>query len=120
MKLKYLLPVVAGFAVLGAATAQATAPSFTAVVDNTGTLARGYHAVGAMRTALGRYQVTFSRDVSACSYTASVGLPGNSGSELFGTVSVAPRAGKPKAIFVQTFEIGGAPADRGFHVIVAC
>ena len=120
MKLKFLLPVVAGFAVLGADGAQAVGPSFTAVVDNAGTLARGYRAVSATRTALGRYQVTFERNVSACSYTASVGLPGSSGTELFGTVSVAPKSGKPKAVFVETFDTSGAPADRGFHLIVAC
>lgn len=122
MKATYLLSVAAAFAAIGVtgAIAAGSLPSFTAVVDSAGTLARGYRAVSATRTGVGSYQVAFEKNVSACNYTATVGLPGSSGSELFGTVSVSPRAGKPKALFVQTFEIGGDPADRGFHLIVAC
>ncbi len=121
MKFKHLLPALFGFAALGAAAAAAsTAPSFTAVVDSSGTLARGYRALHATRLGTGRYSVGFGRDVSACSYTASIGLPGTAGSETPSMVSVAPRTGKPKSLFVQTFTPDGTRQDHGFHVIVVC
>lgn len=121
MRLKHLVPVIFCFAALGAAAAAAsTAPSFTAVVDSSGTLARGYRALHATRLGTGRYSVGFGRDVSACSYTASIGLPGTSGSETPGMISVAPRTDKPKSLLVQTFTTHGSREDHGFHVIVAC
>lgn len=121
MKLRYLLPVVAGFAALGATAAlAANGPSFFAVVDADGTLNRGLHALHAKHLTNGHYEVGFTRDVSACSYTASVGLSGDAGSSSPGIVSVAARSGKPKAIFVETFTPDGTRIDRGFHVIVAC
>lgn len=42
-----------------------------AVVNANGTLARGSGATGATKPATGTYVVTFDRDISACSYTAT-------------------------------------------------
>jgi len=114
--------LVLGAAVLLlATTAQAgNAPSFFAVVDKDGTLARGYRAVSAKHLSTGAYVVNFKADVTGCSYTASVGLSGTSGSEDDGTVHVAGRASHPKSIFVRTYDMENAASDRGFHVIVAC
>lgn len=122
MRFEYLLPVVLGFGIVGAAGAYAATspPSFTAVVANDGTLARGYRALSARRLSTGRYEVTFARSVWGCSFTATVGLPGNSGAELAGIANVASKEGKVKSIVVQTYAPGGVFADRGFHVIVAC
>ena len=102
------------------AEAAPNGPSFTAVVDSTGELARGLFATGAKRIAKGRYEVQFDGVVSQCGYTASVGLSVAVGSSDPGIVTVMPRAGKPKALYVQTFTPRGARQDRGFHVIVQC
>jgi hypothetical protein len=118
MKAKYLLSVAA---LLLATSVQAgTAPSFFAVVDKDGTLARGYRAVSVKHLSDGTYVVNFNHDVTACSYTASVGLSGTAGSESAGTVHVAGRASHPKSIFVRTYDMQNNLSDRGFHVIVAC
>lgn len=105
---------------LATAAQASNAPSYFAVVDNNGALARGYRALSAKRLNTGTYVVNFQRDVTACSYTASVGLSGSAGSELDGTVHVAGRASHPKSIFVRTYDTDDNLADRGFHVIVAC
>lgn len=122
MKFAYLLPVALGFGVIGAAAAYAATspPSFTAVVANDGTLARGYRALSARKLSAGRYEVTFARSVAGCSYTASVGLAGSVGVELSGIANVASKPGKIKSIVVQTYTPDGIFSDRGFHVIVAC
>jgi hypothetical protein len=95
-------------------------PSFTAVVNSDGTLARGLKATGAVRFGTGTYEVDFTKDITACGYTLAVGLSGNVGSSAPGTVNVVGRVGNPNGIFVQTFDELGVAADRGFHVIVTC
>lgn len=118
MRAKYLLPLAA---LMAATAVQASnAPSFFAVVDRDGTLARGYRAVSAKHLSSGTYVVNFNHDVTACSYTASVGLSGSAGSEVDGTVHVAGRNGHAKSIFVRTYDMDNALSDRGFHLIVAC
>src|SRR4051794_5646185 len=54
-----------------------------AVVGSNGVLARGRGVASANRTAAGRYQVVFDRDVRGCAYMASIGDQG----------SAAPAAG---------------------------
>lgn len=95
-------------------------PSFTAVVNADGTLARGLKATGATRFGAGSYEVDFKKDVTACGYTLAIGLSGDVGSSDPGTVNVVGRSGNPKGLYVQTFDTTGTLADRGFHVIVSC
>lgn len=98
----------------------AQGPRFSAVVDSAGVLARGLNAAGATHLATGQYEVDFTKKVTLCGYTATIGLPGAAGSSDFGTVNVAKRGGNKKAVFVQTFDVAGNPADLGFHLIVNC
>lgn len=120
MKTKALFTAVLGLTIFTAAQAAPNGPSATAVVDRDGTLARGLRATGATRLVAGRYEVLFDANVSLCSYTATVGLSGAVGSSDPGIVTVAPRSGKPKGVFVQTFSSRGGRQDRGFHLIVQC
>jgi hypothetical protein len=94
-----------------------------AVVTGAGGLARGRGVTSAIRTAAGRYVVTFDREVRSCVYTATVGDasaagPGN------GTVTVASHAANPSAVNVRTFtyNAAGNPVDenRPFHMLVSC
>jgi hypothetical protein len=66
----------------------------------------------------GRYRVTFTRDVSACAWTATVsnvepGLPP------VGFVRVG-RDADVKQLIVGTTDADGAPANRPFHLVVTC
>lgn len=94
-----------------------------AAVAGSGTLARGRGVTSAIRTAVGRYQVLFDRDVRGCVYVATVGDvsaagPGN------GVATVASNATNPNAVEVRTFTYNNAgnPVDenRPFHLLVSC
>ena len=94
-----------------------------AVVAGPGVLARGRGVTGVLRTAAGRYQVIFDRDVRGCVYVANVGDvsaagPGN------GTATVASNAANANAVDVRTFVYNNAgnPVDenRPFHLLVSC
>jgi len=94
-----------------------------AAVTGAGVLARGRGVTSAIRTAAGRYQVIFDRDVRGCVYVATVGDvsaagPGN------GTVTVASDAANANAVDVRTFtyNAAGNPVDenRSFHLVVSC
>jgi Collagen triple helix repeat (20 copies) len=67
----------------------------------------------------GTYRVTFNQDVTACSYLATIGNPG-AGNPLHGTIVTALRAGTTNAVFVETRDVAGNLADRGFHLAVFC
>ena len=122
MKFASTLILAAALATLGtpAAIAGNNAPTYTAVVDAGGTLARGRGATGTLHNDTGIYEVDFAKDVTACGYTATIGLPGTTDSSDPGTVAVAGRSGTPDGIYVQTFDRKGHPADLGFHAIVTC
>jgi hypothetical protein len=91
-----------------------------AVVNPTGTLARGFGATTATRISTGQYQVTFDRNVTDCAYNASIGGAVNTNVQR-GMAAVAQRFGTPNAVQVTTFDAAtGAVADRGFHLNVTC
>ena len=122
MKFASICILAAALAALG--TPQAAAGSkpqtFNAVVNFDGTLARGRGATGVLHTDTGIYEVDFTKDVSACGYTASIGLTGTTGGSDPGTVTVVGRSGTPKGVYIQTFDRKGHAADLGFHLILAC
>lgn len=96
-----------------------TAQLFWAVVESNGVLVRGFGAVGAVRLAVGMYQVTFSHDVSRSAFVGNTGFTGNVGVAPFGVVSVVGRFGVPNGVFVETFDAAGNFVDRAFHLHVA-
>ena len=98
---------------------QADGLSRFAVVTNAGALVRGRAAASATRTAEGRYQVVFDRDVRSCAYFATLGdtSAANPPSGQIGTGSMATN---PNGVEVRTTDASGTAADRPFHLIVPC
>lgn len=94
-----------------------------AVVTGAGVLARGRGVTSVVRTAAGRYQVVFDRDVRGCVYTATVGDVSAAGPGT-GTASVGSNAANANAVNVRTvsYNAGGNPVDenRAFHLLVSC
>jgi len=70
----------------------------------------------------GVYDVTFTKDVSACAYTATIGSATNAvptTGEIF--VSGDTDATKVNDVFVYTFDNAGTtPTDNSFHLYVSC
>jgi hypothetical protein len=94
-----------------------------AVVTGAGVLARGRGVTGVVRTAAGRYQVAFDRDIRGCVYAATVGDVSAAGPGT-GTASVASNPANANAVDVRTvtYNAAGNPVDenRPFHLIVSC
>lgn len=97
----------------------ANATKLWAVVRLDGTLARGSQATGSARTAAGTFVVTFDRNVSSCSYLATIGGD-NGGIPTAGLVSATNRATDVNAIVVKTRNVAGQDYDHPFHVAVFC
>lgn len=89
-----------------------------AVVDSDGTLARQSGATDVDRTAAGRYEVTFDRDVSDCAYVASIGTS-TTATPAGGETGVS-QGNDPNDVFVRNRDSDGTFADRGFHLAVHC
>lgn len=66
----------------------------------------------------GAYEVSFGRNVSNCAFTGTVGAFDTSGAS--GFLRVADRAADANAVFVSTFDVAGAAADRPFQLVVVC
>lgn len=91
-----------------------------AVVDDTGNLARGRHALSATNVGTGAYIVQFDRNVRACSYTATIGLSGASGTSTRGFITVVGAAAGVDSVFVTTDSTAASPLNLGFHLQVIC
>jgi hypothetical protein len=78
-----------------------------------GKASRGKGVSSSTRTAAGRYDVVFDRDVRSCTYLAT--LAGDSA----GTIAAQSSATSANAVRVSTFE-GGLPTNRSFHLALAC
>jgi hypothetical protein len=92
-----------------------------AVVDPDGTVARdGAGATTASENSTGAYTVVFDRDVTECAYEASIGLSGTTATAFPGFATVVRRDDNPNAVFVQTFDVDGVLAEKGFHLAVLC
>jgi hypothetical protein len=89
------------------------------VVTSAGLVARGRGVSSASRTAPGRYQVIFDRDVRTCTYVASVGDQGGA-APAAGLVETAQLASNVNGVSLRTQNSAGNPTDRPFHLIVSC
>lgn len=65
-------------------------------------------------------KVTFDRDVSQCSYTATMSQPNSLSPQQDGFLNVSTFSGDPKAVLVRTRDMDGALAPRGFTLHVWC
>lgn len=90
-----------------------------AVMNASGSIARSAGTSSAGRLGAGAYEVIFGQNVTACAFVGSVGDTGEA-TGTAGAASVARRAGNANAVRVETRTLGGALADRPFHVVVVC
>jgi hypothetical protein len=92
----------------------------SAVVNADGSLARGVGAASVSTSGTGNKIVIFDRNVRDCTYTASVGLSGASGTSAAGFITVVGAAIDENGVFVTTDDILGASTDLGFHLHLTC
>jgi hypothetical protein len=90
-----------------------------AVVNGSGSIARGAGTTSAGRLGAGVYEVVFGQNVTNCAFVASVGDSAET-TGTNGAATVTRRAGNVNAVRIETRTLGNALADRGFHVIVVC
>ncbi|MET7372176.1 hypothetical protein [Micromonospora arida] len=98
----------------GAATTLVATNAFT-VVNSNGTKARGTGTV--IKYGPGQYEVQFGYTVSAGAFLATISRSDACCIPPAGEVSVAPRLSTPNAVFVQTRNSAGTPADLGFTLL---
>jgi hypothetical protein len=95
-----------------------------AAVNADGTLvagARGATAAAKTTPATQTYTVTFSKDVSKCSYTATaVGASTDFGFGVQSGATADAATTKPNTVIVDESDTAGAGAGRGFHLQVIC
>ncbi|WP_354700505.1 hypothetical protein DSM112329_00784 [Paraconexibacter sp. AEG42_29] len=97
--------------------AGAKAVSYFAVVNAGGQALRGNSSEQAHTTGgSGSYTIGFPTSVSGCAYTVTLGGV-DAGNQPPGFATVRDDAGK---VGVQIYDAAGSPADRPFHLIVAC
>jgi hypothetical protein len=96
----------------------AAAVSYFETVGSAGQFIHG-NATGGRLTVggSGKYVVSFSRNVSDCTYTATLGGT-DQATQPAGSATVNDAGGGQ--VGIQTYDAAGNPADRGFHLIVAC
>ena len=90
-----------------------------AVVGSNGVLSRSRGVASANRTAVGRYQVIFDRDVRVCAYFATIGDPG-SAAPAAGLIETSALASNFNGVALRTQNSNGTPSDRPFHLMVSC
>jgi hypothetical protein len=114
------LSTAAASMIPAAAPARPPQPSY-AVVNADGTLARGLNATGVVQLGTGIFEVDFNRDVSGCAYHGNVGLAQSGGTPPVGYLTVAPRLGNPKGVYIEVLDPTGENfLNAGFHLHVAC
>jgi hypothetical protein len=93
-----------------------------AVVGTTGTVARsGCSGTSAPGDDDGSDYVVFPKNVSHCSYQATIGSSGSVGGAAPGYVSVIRGDGNVHGVvFVDTFNSSGVATPEGFHLSVTC
>lgn len=64
------------------------------------------------------YVITFKRDISTCTHTATVAIGESPQEPINGTASIVGRGGP--TVTVATYDAAGNPAPAGFNLIVAC
>jgi hypothetical protein len=91
-----------------------------AVLNAGGQQVRARGTTSAARTAEGRYQVIFDRDVRSCAYFATVGGPTAAVPPGNGLISVSSLASNINGVDITTENQNGVNANRPFHLLVLC
>jgi hypothetical protein len=95
------------------------ATTLWAVVNANGTLARGAAGVTSTYSGASFYSVDFPRNVTGCTYVATIGGTSNAYGGT-GEISVYSQNLDPNGVTVVTHNSTGAFADRPFHLAVFC
>jgi hypothetical protein len=92
-----------------------------AAINSDGTIARSSEIVSAQKLGgfTGAYEVITTRNITACTWTATVGVSTFGGSTS-GMLDTAGRSATTNGVFIQTRDVTGAAADRPFHLLVTC
>lgn len=100
-----------------AGPAGSPAASYAATVGGAGQILRGNSNSGSHTSVgSGNYTIGFPTNISTCTYTATLGST-DATSQPPGYITVRDDNGK---VGVQIYDTTGNPADRPFHLIVAC
>ena len=92
-----------------------------AVVGSDATISRtGCSGATAQQLSLGRFQVTFTKNVRRCAYTATMGGTGKGSDGSPGFINVVSRFNNKNAVYVATTDSSGADSYESFHLVVAC
>jgi hypothetical protein len=91
------------------------------VINADGTKARAKNFVSSQLLSTGNYEVIFNRDVTACSYIATIGTTVNGGSILVPVaITTASRAGNANGVFLTIHNVSGTAENQPFHLLVTC
>jgi hypothetical protein len=91
-----------------------------AVVNAGGQQVRARGTTSAARTAEGRYQVIFDRDVRSCAYWATIGSPTAVAPPGNGLIGVSSLGSNVNGVDITTENQNGNPTNRPFHLLVLC
>jgi len=94
----------------------ATSSQLWAVLDQNGFLLRGKGVTGVSHLGIGRYEVTFNRDLSRCAYVATTN---NAYSQAL-TIFTASGHLSARGVYVETKNQGGGLTDGPFNLVVTC
>lgn len=110
----FVAPAIAGLA--GAAPAQAASANLFASVSAGGTLLSGGGTTGVTHIGTGRYEVTFSANVSSCAYVATTVNAFSQALQVF----TAGGHLSANGVYVETKNQGGGLTDGPFNLTVDC
>ena len=91
-----------------------------AVLNADGTLLRGRAVASVAKLGTGVYDVRFTRNISKCAWTGTVGRGGFSGSTGPAQITITGRAATTNGLFVTTFNGAGTSTDEPFAAVVLC
>jgi hypothetical protein len=91
-----------------------------AVVNAGGQQVRARGTTSAARTAEGRYQVIFNRDVRSCAYFATIGGPTAAAPPDNGQITVSGLGTNVNGVDIRTTGANGNDANKPFHLLVVC
>lgn len=98
----------------------AHASAHFAVVNAGGQQVRARGTTSAARTAEGRYQVIFDRDVRGCAYYATIGGPTAAAPPDNGQITVSGLGSNVNGVDIRTTGAQGNDANKPFHLLVLC
>ncbi len=91
-----------------------------AVVNAGGQQVRARGTTSAARTAEGRYQVIFDRDVRGCAYYATIGGPTAAAPPDNGQITLSALGANVNGVDIRTTGANGNDANKPFHLLVLC